>query len=127
MLIDEKRLALKPTLADGLLIVSCALIGIFVFLILLFGRSEGERIIISCGGEVLGEYSLSQDGEYSFLDGAVVVTVSGGEAFVSHADCPDKSCILMGKISKGGESIICLPNRISITVEGRGEVDIPLS
>lgn len=128
MLIDEKRLRLKPTLADGLLILSCALIGIFVFLILFFARSEGERITVRCGGELLGEYSLSEDGDYSFLDGAVVVTVSGGEAFVRYADCPDKSCVLMGKISKSGESIICLPNRISITVEGgESEVDIPLS
>ena len=128
MPIDEKKLRVKPTLADGLFILFSVLIGVSAFLLLFFARSDGERIEVRYAGELLGEYSLAVDGEHTFLDGAIVVKIEGGEAFVSHSDCPDGSCMLMGRVSAGGESIICLPNRISITVlGGRGEVDIPIS
>ena len=124
---DEKRLTVKPTLADGLLILFSIAIGIFVFLMLMLGRDEGAFVRVSIGGDEVSEYSLSVDGEYEFLDGKIVLKIESGEAFVITSDCPDKSCISLGKISRSGESIICLPNRFSATViGGDGEVDIPI-
>lgn len=32
------------------------------------------------------------------------------------ADCPDKLCIHQGKISHTGETIACLPNRVTVRV-----------
>ena len=47
--------------------------------------------------------------------GAVIVR--DGKVFVPEADCPDKLC---GKseISKSGSSIVCLPNHLSVIIEG---------
>ena len=127
MPLDEKRLTVKPTLADGLLMLFFVIIGIFVFLMLLLGRDEGAFVRVSIGGDEVSEYSLGEDGEYAFLDGKIVLKIEGGEAFVIKSDCPDKSCISLGKISRGGESIICLPNRFSVTVIGENDgVDIPI-
>ena len=127
MPLDEKRLTAKPTLADGLLMLFCVALGIFVFLMLMLNRDEGAFVRASIGGDEVFEYSLAADGEYAFLDGKIVLKIEGGEAFVIRSDCPDKSCILLGKISRSGESIICLPNRFSVTViGGDGEVDIPI-
>lgn len=127
MPIDEKRLTVKPTPADGLLMLFCALVGIFVFLLMLFGKEQGSLVRVSIGGEEVFECSLEESGEYSFLDGKIVLKIEGGEAFVIESDCPDKSCIATRKISRGGESIICLPNRFSATVIGEGGVDILIS
>ncbi len=32
------------------------------------------------------------------------------------ADCPDKLCVKQGKISKSGESIICLPHKVVVKI-----------
>lgn len=39
------------------------------------------------------------------------------------ADCKDKICIKHGEINVAGQSIVCLPNKISITVCG-GNYDV---
>ena len=44
--------------------------------------------------------------------------IENGMAYVTDADCPDQVCIRMGKISKTGENIVCLPHKLVIQVEG---------
>ena len=34
------------------------------------------------------------------------------------ADCPDSLCIYQGKISKVGQSLVCLPNKVMIEIKG---------
>ena len=43
---------------------------------------------------------------------------------MKEAGRPDKLCVKQGEISKAGESIICLPNRIIVSVEGGEESGI---
>ena len=37
------------------------------------------------------------------------------------ADCPDKICVHMRPIRYAGESILCLPHRLAVTVRGGRE------
>ena len=37
------------------------------------------------------------------------------------ADCPGKDCVHTGSISKAGSAIVCLPNRLEIRIENRGD------
>ena len=43
---------------------------------------------------------------------------------MDYADCPDKICIKQGKINKKGQTISCLPNKISISISNNDDVDI---
>ena len=36
---------------------------------------------------------------------------------MTKADCPDKLCVNQNAVSKNGESIICLPNKVVVTVD----------
>ena len=59
------------------------------------------------------------------MGGEVVVRVDGVETerhALTEANCPDLLCVRQGKIRYTGQSIICLPNRLTVTVEG-GESD----
>ena len=38
------------------------------------------------------------------------------EADMKEADCPDKLCVHQKAISAENESIVCLPNRVVVTV-----------
>ena len=54
--------------------------------------------------------------------GSNILVIEGGQAWLSEANCPDLLCVHQGKIRYTGQSIICLPNRLTVTVEG-GEDD----
>ena len=43
---------------------------------------------------------------------------------MEEATCPDKLCIKQKTISKDNESIICLPNKVAVTVTSKSESDI---
>lgn len=48
----------------------------------------------------------------------------GGVADMTSADCPDHLCVKQKAISKEGESIICLPNKVVVTVKSDTKSDI---
>ena len=59
-------------------------------------------------------------------DGDVTNTlvIKGGVADMTSADCPDHLCVKQKAISKEGESIICLPNKVVVTVKSGMKSDI---
>lgn len=42
--------------------------------------------------------------------------VKGGEIWCDEASCPDKICVHQGKKRYEGDTIICQPNRMSVTI-----------
>ena len=72
-------------------------------------REKGAAIQVLVKDEEFGTYPLSEDQEIPIGEGNILA-ISGGEAFMKWADCPDKLCIHQGKISHTGETIACLPN-----------------
>ena len=48
--------------------------------------------------------------------GKNVIIIKDGQVFMEGADCPDKTCVKQGKIMKTGQSIVCLPHRLTITI-----------
>lgn len=53
------------------------------------------------------------------------ITIEVGRDFVRvvSSPCKDKYCIKQGKISNAGESIICLPGKAKISIEGKAFTD----
>ena len=51
------------------------------------------------------------------LNGAKIAVGSGG-ARVTQSDCPDKVCVRTGEISSPGEVIACVPNGVTVYIEG---------
>ena len=91
-------------------------------------KDDGNSVTVSVDGVKTAEYSLKESGTYelSGYDGGYnTLVIEDGVAYLTEADCPDKLCVKQGKVSKVGETIVCLPHRIVIEVvgEGEGEVD----
>ncbi|MCR5090747.1 MAG: NusG domain II-containing protein, partial [Oscillospiraceae bacterium] len=78
----------------------------------------GAVAVVSVDGKEVGRYPLSKNGVFTLNGGSNTLVVEDGEAWVSEANCPDKVCKGMGKISRNGEFIACLPNRLLVVVEG---------
>lgn len=51
----------------------------------------------------------------------VHVITEKDEIWVEDASCPDKVCVNTGIISKSGQSIVCLPNKTVVYIEGTQE------
>lgn len=118
---QKKSLGKRKTVADIVLIVLLLLIGLSVFLCIEIFREPGAVVRVYVDGEAVAEYPLSSDGEYSLNGGSNILVIEGGEAYVRYATCPDGLCIGQGKISRTGEQIVCLPNRVMVEVFGAGE------
>ena len=106
---------------DFLLIGGLLLTSLVLFLVVEIGRKGGNEVIVRIDGQEQGRYSLSAEGRYVLNGGTNVLCIEGGKAFMESADCPDKVCIHRGEIGKAGEMIVCLPNRLTVTVAGGGE------
>ena len=104
-------------LRDVFIIVSM-IAAVFVFYALL-PESGGETAVVSHDGIVVAEIPLGSSGEYVFPQVPdMVFTAGDGAVSVKESNCGDKTCMRTGKISKRGEAIICVPNKIVVEIKG---------
>ncbi len=102
---------------DAILALTLLVAGLFALLLFRSCAAVGDTVSVSVDGEMVGEYSLLEDGIYPLNDGTNILVIECGEAYLKDATCPDRICVNRGKISHVGESIICLPNKVVVTVE----------
>ncbi len=108
-----------------LIIVVLIILGISLFQILKPGKAGNKIVIIRSDGKVIQQISLNTNKNSEFLvksrEGHLTVEIKNGKVRVVNSTCKDKLCVKEGWISKSGESIVCLPNRISISIIGRND------
>ena len=108
---------------DIIVIASFLLLSLAMLGITHLTKEEGAFVQVTVDGKVVGEYSLLRDGTYSLNGGTNTLTVRNGEAYMSYSSCPDHVCENTGKIKHVGQTIICLPNRLTVTIIGEGSDD----
>ena len=106
---------------DIILIASILAVAIALFLIVELTKEEGAGVVVKVDGIEVAEYSLSKNGTYPLNGGTNILVIEDGRAYLSDANCPDKLCVHQGKISRTGEVITCLPNKLTVTVFGAEE------
>lgn len=94
----------------------------------LLAGKNGTFVRITVDGNLYGTYSLADEQVISVEadeSGAVtnVLKISGGEAKMTEADCPDKLCVHQNSISRQGETIVCLPNRVVVEITGEDKAE----
>lgn len=102
----------KKIIFDLVLVLLLLAISLSVCFLVYRNRAEGSVVRVTVDGEVVGEYPLSIDAEYTFNGGTNVLRIEGGEAYMTYAECPDKTCVKKGRIRLVHEDITCLPNRV---------------
>ena len=89
-------------------------------------KEDGAYVVVRVDGKQVAEYSLSKDGEYELNGGTNILKIEDGKAFLTSANCPDHLCVNQGKIDQSGETITCLPNKLTVTVYGAGKSSVEL-
>ena len=110
--------SMKEKKWDLCLIGGILLAGCLILLLALFLSKKGDFVQVKVSGEVVETYPLSRNGSYEIagVTGKNLLIIQDGEAWIKNASCPDKLCVKMGHISKSGQSVICLPNEITIEI-----------
>ena len=105
---------------DIILIVSLLVVGIIALVIWHFVYSvDGKYVTIEQRDNLIGIYPLNVDKEIEIEHrGEVVnkIVIEDGYCYMEEAECPDHLCIKQGKVNKSGQTIVCLPNRVVVTV-----------
>ncbi len=108
-------------------------------------RDTGDTVVVSVNGEERYRFPLDSGRSISdandqhtaaagaeqadsstglkiegYNGGYVVLVIRDGRAEVTEATCLDHICVKHPPISHTGESIVCLPNRVVVTIETAG-------
>ena len=106
---------------DIIFISAILLLSIAILLVFTLTKKDGATVTVEIDGKVSGEYPLSVDGEFILNGGTNVLTIENGTARISDSSCPDHICENKGKIKYVGQTIVCLPNKLTVTVTGESE------
>ena len=111
---------------DLIVIASLLLISIAFLIVGELTKTEGAFVEITVGDEKAVKYPLAIDGTYTLREGANTLTVKDGVAYMSYSNCPDHTCENTGKIKYVGQSIICLPNKVTVKIVGNSDNSVDL-
>ena len=92
----------------------------------IWGGNEAARdltAVISVDGETaetvaLGSLSGPEERTLTANGYTLHLVLSPEEVYMEAADCPTQDCVHTGHISRSGQSIVCLPARVIVRLEG---------
>lgn len=113
---EKKRLRRNDVIFIAILVAVIAIAGVCLYLF----RGEGNAVTVSVDGKVIATYSLNEDRTediHTGEDGLNRLIIKDGKAWIETASCPDGICAAHKPIHRDGESIVCLPNKVVVTVQ----------
>lgn len=127
------RIIRKADIALLLFLTGAGILSWLVPACIYASADTGEKIVrITASGEVYGTYALSENNtitveQYDSYGTEMpplhenVVVIHDGTVHMESADCKNQVCVHTGEISRAGESIICLPNKVVVEITGSTE------
>lgn len=119
---EERRRVRNDLILIFLGLTVALLIALAVFLT----RDSGKSVTVTVDGEVYATYALSVNTrvEIETAYGRNTLILSDGTAYIESADCKDRLCVRHAPISYGGESIVCLPHRLTVRISSGDAPDV---
>lgn len=100
---------------------------VFCLVFYFFRGQMGAQVKVTVDGVLYDIYPLEKEQEIAIeKDGVVTnrLVIRDGVADMIEADCPDKLCVHQKAISKTGETIVCLPNKVVAEIIGSEESEL---
>ena len=115
---------LKPKPMDALVVIIVVAFAVMTAAFV-YGKNRGETLTatVKHRGHVAAQVALSTlteekkitiDGQYH-----LTVTLTRAGVSVTESDCPGQDCVHTGRITRAGQSIVCLPEQVIVTLEGK--------
>lgn len=106
---------------DIWLVTAVLAVALCLFLLLWLLPGAGAAVEVTVDGQLVAALPLDTPTTLDIpgKNGCVcALVIADGRATVTHATCPDKLCVRRGAVSRAGQSIVCLPGGIVVTVVG---------
>lgn len=108
---------------DYIFIASLALLGLLITLLIFAPKQSGELVVIKVDNKVVHTMKLNKNDSYRYEDLSShdliyknTIIVENGYVFIKDANCNDHTCMKLGKISRQGESLVCLPHLLTVSI-----------
>lgn len=108
--------------SDKILFLIITIVFIMSMYIIFKNKSDGNRALVLKNGEIILEIDLTlEEQEYivNGENGPVRILAGNGKIKVIEEDSPYHICSKQGYISASYETIVCLPNKISIEISNK--------
>lgn len=109
-------------LAGGILVIA-----LLAILFINLTKTEGGKVVISVNGEVYKTLPLEEDTTLTIGDKQSnynVLEIKNGKVTMTEANCPDKLCVKHRGIHYSHESIVCLPHKVVVEIQGGEQSDL---
>ena len=106
---------------DIWLIAGALAVAVWLFALLWLLPGSGVVVEITVDGQTYATLPLDTPATLRIPaagEGYCLLTVADGVATVTEATCPDQICVRHRSVSRVGQSIVCLPARVVVTVVG---------
>lgn len=117
----------RKLIAGILLIALLGFAGNHAYAAMRLAKTSRTLAVIKAEGKVVRTIALKEDTAESLWVagrlGPEKVEVQGKRIRIIQSPCPDQICVRQGWISSPGQSIVCVPGRIVIYIEGESAVD----
>lgn len=109
------------------IILVLALVSLLALQLMPFGE-DPITATVKVQGRIVDTRELSEKGDSKTLEvkgplGISVIQVEGEQIRMLSSPCPDKLCVKQDWIAKPGEVVVCVPNEISVSLEGDDGLD----
>ncbi len=106
-------------------VITLAFIFSITFIIFSSGLKASE-VVIEVNGQPYARYPVSENRiiNVSSKFGESVVVIEKQKVYVRETTCEDKIEVKAGTIERSGQSLICLPNKTVIFLEGESDSDV---
>ena len=117
---------LRPGIWDALVALTVAVLAVACAWTVWGGQSENGALtaVVSVDGVETERLAL-EEAERTIQAGGYTLRLrlTETEVWVESSDCPTQDCVHTGHISRSGQSIVCLPARVIVRLEGGETVD----
>ncbi len=106
--------------ADIILAIILIVLGMIVSYTFTYDNDTGNTVSITVNGDSYARYPLSEDREIEIAqnDHTNKITIKDGHVSMTVSDCANQDCVLHHAISRTAETIVCLPNKVIVEIEG---------
>ena len=112
---------------DIILIICILLISLIFFAAYkLYFNKSGKFVTVKIEGKVTAYYPIDTDKTVTIKGvngGKNILKISEGTANMIEADCPDQTCVKKHSIKYEGETIVCLPHKVVISIDNSANTD----
>lgn len=113
------------TVCDGIVILLFLVISVCIVVCNNVAQNEHLEIVVKKDSEIVSVLELDKiDSPYEVcVDdnfNLIILAEDDGVSVIS-SECDDKVCVNTGKITRQGQSIVCLPAHVSVELQGNSD------